>query len=463
MGNLGSSVAHANVVSQAHSNISGQTCNIQMALGLAITAVLLVPHNIFGLDALYLAAAAGGHLAAALGPTFLPTASPGGGVILPTLNDMFTLRVARMLVATGVYMYSNGLYFELDVVECWALAACCYNPANSFCCWYLVEVERHTMGEFTIKIGGRRMLVSPCEWCMVLKFQVGVDEENQPIYEYSLIALKVGCQVIRTLVWCNAAGAFVHQWVRTTWGMAGVPGSGPLAGWQLALKLVGLTPLDHRGVRSSGAVDATAAEAPPFGAIPNKRTCMCVDLAAWAAAYQVGFSFLGGFNTAADFGRQLTGCLTVVRGEMLPVFITIHLAAVFSSAHSVGMRGGFLRLLFETAPHNNTQFLHLDLIEAYGGRELAREIARRIVDLTAALVPGDLLRASVVLTTPTPLGFGPSSGIIGFLRRAFPVEFADAQADIQEDVVGEIYQLGDDVPMANELAGEGADEELNLE
>ena len=205
-----------------------------------------VPHTIFGLDALYLAASAGGHLAAALGPTFLPTASPGGGFILPTADDLFTLRVARMLVATGVYMYSNGLYFELDVVGCWALAACCYNPANSFCCWYLVEVERHAHGEFTIKIGGRRMLVSPCEWCMVLKFQTGVDEENQPVYQYSLIALKVGCQVIRTLVWCNATGAFVHQWVRTTWGMVGVPGSGPVTGWQLALKLVGLTPLDFR-------------------------------------------------------------------------------------------------------------------------------------------------------------------------------------------------------------------------
>jgi hypothetical protein len=33
----------------------------------------------------------------------------------------------------------------------------------------------------------------------------------------------------------------------------------------------------------------------------------------------------------------------------------------------------------------------------------------------------------------------------------------------QEDAVGEIYQPGDDVAMANELAGEGADEELNLE
>jgi hypothetical protein len=368
-----------------------------------------------------------------------------------------------MLVATGVYMYSNGLYFELDVVECWALAACCYNPANSFCCWYLVEVERHTMGEFTIKIGGRRMLVSPCEWCMVLKFQVGVDDDHQPIYEYSLIALKVGCQVIRTLVWCNATGAFVHQWVRTTWGMAGVPGSGPVTGWQLALKLVGLTPLDFRGVRSSGAVDATAAEAQPFGAIPNKRACMCVDLAVWAAFHQVGFSFRGGFNTGRDFGRQLTGALTVVRAAMRPVFTTTRLAAVFLSASSVGMSGGFLGLLFETAPHDNTQFLHFDLIVAYGGRELAREIARRIVDLTAALALGDLLRASVVLTTPYPLGFGPSSGIIGFLRRAFPVEFAHAQAGIEEDVVGEIYQLGDDVPMANELDGEAADEELNLE
>jgi hypothetical protein len=40
---------------------------------------------------------------------------------------------------------------------------------------------------------------------------------------------------------------------------------------------------------------------------------------------------------------------------------------------------------------------------------------------------------------------------------------AHAQAGIEEDVVGEIYQLGDDVPMANELDGEAADEELNLE
>jgi hypothetical protein len=398
MGGGTSVLQHANAVStgyQQRGNAAVGVLALMAPLFLVICAQFAAL-DVFQLEHHYQATAAAGAVPLGLG--FLPPF---------VADDLFTMAVSIMLVTEGVYLFSNGLAFELDVVECWKLSLCCINPANfpqGIFSWHLIMACDFLMGQFGLKIGGRRILSSPCEWCMIMEYAG----------QYTLIALKAGCQVV------VQNGVLV----RSTWAMG--PQMGQQVGWALALALNGNTGLSQSGILASGSLEPNRAHGAPnpgINLIPNLRVCVVFDEFRMLAAAALGWRTRGGFGTFRDGQRAWDGCVTCIRQTQFAIFADAAVTeGVFARpGASVGTRYAFNGLLFRRT--EDGVLLHQGQIDGNGGLALATEFANRITNAIAIREPGATIRVQDILRYPWDLGFCQSSGIVFYMRHAYPALF----------------------------------------
>jgi hypothetical protein len=368
------------------------------------------------------------------GPAFSPTVPrdvPAAHAASPvTEHDRFTLRVARMLVAEGVFLWSNFGLFKLCVAEAWALAACNKCLLNSWCCLGAIEVWRIVKsGQVCVKMYGRKTSDGRSEWCIVLWFGGEL---------FTLIPLKVVCQVHQT-------GGGVP--VRSTWGQHSY--SGNVAGKEAAMAMAMRNGLGH-GSGHCGAVEAVPAAnvvrqvQAPAGefVVPNLSISLVIHPHMLEQGQlSLGRTFIAGHNTGNDGQAAITGCRTVVEQHETTLAVyrdAVNLATTFREGGTVGK--SYPDLVFARVPAaGGFEFQHRAHFPALGAPALNVELARRTVFHGGNVPLGTRVRASTVLNfgaqnQRAPVGFGVCSGIQTSLRLAYGgAAGAAAQTDSDSD------------------------------